>query len=72
MIGFRVQSYEIIHHFSPYFILFSYLCKKINGRMRHTPIYIIEEQRLRRNLSLIASVAREADVEIILAFKAFA
>ena len=40
--------------------------------MRHTPIYIIEEQRLRRNLSLIASVAREADVEIILAFKAFA
>ncbi len=36
------------------------------------PIYIIEEQKLRRNLSLIADVARRADVEIILAFKAFA
>ena len=33
---------------------------------------MIEEQKLRRNLSLIASVAKRADVEIILAFKAFA
>ena len=40
--------------------------------MIHTPIYIIEEERLRRNLSLIRDVARRADVEIILAFKAFA
>ena len=39
---------------------------------RNTPIYIIEEARLRRNLELIADVARRADVEIILAFKAFA
>ena len=39
---------------------------------RNTPIYIIEESRLRRNLQLIADVARRADVEIILAFKAFA
>ena len=38
----------------------------------NTPIYIIEEARLRRNLRLIADVARRADVEIILAFKAFA
>lgn len=37
-----------------------------------TPIYIIEERLLRRNLRLIADVARRADVEIILAFKAFA
>ena len=37
-----------------------------------TPVYIIEETRLRRNLRLIADVARRADVEIILAFKAFA
>ena len=37
-----------------------------------TPIYILEEKRLRRNLSLIESVARQADIEIILAFKAFA
>ncbi len=37
-----------------------------------SPIYIIEEQRLRRNLQLIADVAAKADIEIILAFKAFA
>ena len=37
-----------------------------------TPIYIIEEQKLRRNLALIADVAAKADIEIILAFKAFA
>jgi len=37
-----------------------------------TPVYIVEEEKLRRNLSLIADVARRADVEIILAFKAFA
>ena len=36
------------------------------------PIYIIEEEKLRRNLQLISDVARRADVEIILAFKAFA
>ena len=38
----------------------------------NSPVYIIEEEKLRRNLGLIASVARRADVEIILAFKAFA
>lgn len=37
-----------------------------------TPYYILEESRLRRNLQLISSVAREAGVEIILAFKAYA
>jgi carboxynorspermidine decarboxylase len=37
-----------------------------------TPIYIIEEKKLRRNLRLIAEVAAKADIEIILAFKAFA
>lgn len=37
-----------------------------------TPIYIIEESLLRRNLKLISDVAHKADVEIILAFKAFA
>ena len=40
--------------------------------MTDTPIYIIEESKLRRNLKLIASVAAKADIEIILAFKAFA
>jgi len=37
-----------------------------------TPYYLIEERKLRRNLALIADVAKRADVEIILAFKAFA
>ena len=37
-----------------------------------TPIYIIEEDLLRKNLQLISDVAHRADVEIILAFKAFA
>ena len=38
----------------------------------HVPIYLLEEERLRNNLSLIRSVAERADVEIILAFKAYA
>ncbi len=37
-----------------------------------TPVYVMEESLLRRNLELISRVAAEADVEIILAFKAFA
>lgn len=37
-----------------------------------SPCYVFEEDKLRRNLSLIRSVAERADVEIILAFKAFA
>ncbi len=36
------------------------------------PAYVIEEKLLRRNLQLIKSVSERADVEIILAFKAFA
>ena len=36
------------------------------------PMYILEEERLRRNLSIISDVAKRADVEIILAFKAYA
>ena len=36
------------------------------------PAYILEESRLRRNLQLISDVAKSADVEIILAFKAYA
>ena len=37
-----------------------------------TPVYILEEKLLRRNLALIQRVARESGAEIILAFKAFA
>lgn len=35
-----------------------------------TPFYVVYEDRLRRNLDLIADVARRADVRIIMAFKA--
>ncbi len=35
-----------------------------------TPFYIVYEDRLRRNLELISRVMREADVDIIMAFKA--
>lgn len=37
-----------------------------------TPYYMIEEQRLRRNLALIQDVAHRTESEWILAFKAFA
>lgn len=37
-----------------------------------SPCYVMEEHLLRRNLALISDVAKRADVEIILAFKAFA
>jgi len=37
-----------------------------------SPIYVVEESRLRSNLSLIKDVSERAGVEIILAFKAFA
>ena len=40
--------------------------------MIKTPVYIIEEERLRNNLQLIAEVARRTRSEWILAFKAFA
>lgn len=38
----------------------------------HRPMYVLEEKRLRRNLELISDVAERGNVEIILAFKAFA
>ena len=37
-----------------------------------SPCYVMEEKLLRRNLTLIRDVAQRANVEIILAFKAFA
>jgi carboxynorspermidine decarboxylase len=46
-------------------------CKDMTT-MNNTPIYIIEEERLRRNLQTISDVARRTDTEWILAFKAFA
>ena len=36
----------------------------------NTPYYIVYETRLRRNLELITTVASQAGVEIIMAFKA--
>lgn len=44
----------------------------MNYEQIHRPTYILEEDKLRRNLTLIKSVADEAGVEIILAFKAYA
>ncbi len=38
----------------------------------HKPVYVLEENRLRKNLQLISHVAARADVEIILAYKAYA
>lgn len=38
----------------------------------HRPAYVLEEGRLRCNLGVISKVATDADVEIILAFKAYA
>lgn len=37
-----------------------------------SPCYVMEEEKLRNNLTLIKRVADEAGVEIIMAFKAFA
>ncbi len=37
-----------------------------------SPCYVLDERAFRRNLSLIQSVAERSEVEIILAFKAFA
>lgn len=37
-----------------------------------SPCYVMDEALLRKNLSLIKSVADRAGVEIILAFKSFA
>ena len=56
--------------------IFQYICRMkldtttFQGLTK--PVYILEEQRLRRNLQLISDVAKAADVEIILAFKAYA
>lgn len=44
----------------------------MNTQLIPSPCYVLEEDKLRRNLELISSVARRADVEIILAFKAYA
>ena len=37
-----------------------------------SPCYVVEERLLRRNLELIREISQKADIEIILAFKAFA
>lgn len=49
----------------------SYINESVLAQVE-TPMYIVEENLLRANLSLIRDVAQKADVEIILAFKAFA
>lgn len=44
----------------------------MNYNLISRPTYVLEEQKLRNNLSLINNVAQKANVEIILAFKAYA
>ncbi|MBQ3805382.1 MAG: carboxynorspermidine decarboxylase [Prevotella sp.] len=44
----------------------------MNYELIHRPTYVLEEDRLRRNLSLIQSVSQRSGAEIILAFKAYA
>lgn len=44
----------------------------INYSQLPSPCFVLDEEKFRRNLSLIRSVKEEANVEIILAFKAFA
>lgn len=49
--------------------------KKVDARtfkQISRPMYILEEERLRRNLSHIRNVSERANVEVILAFKAYA
>ena len=38
----------------------------------HRPTYVLDETKLRNNLSLIKTVAETANVEVILALKAYA
>ncbi len=45
---------------------------KDNFSWINRPVYVLEEEKLRHNLSLIADVAQRADVDVILAFKAYA
>lgn len=49
----------------------SYISESVLADVQ-TPVYIVEENLLRGNLALIRDVAQRADVEIIMAFKAFA
>ena len=44
----------------------------MNYEQINRPTYVLEEDKLRSNLTLIKNVAKEAGVEIILAFKAYA
>ena len=45
---------------------------KDNFSWINRPVYVLEEEKLRRNLALLADVAQRASVDVILAFKAYA
>ena len=45
---------------------------KITFKGLNRPMYVLEENRLRENLSLISDIAKKADIDIILSFKAYA
>ena len=45
---------------------------KDNFSWINRPVYVLEEEKLRRNLALLADVSQRASVDVILAFKAYA
>lgn len=57
---------------SSYFLLLSLHMKSLDYTLLPNPCYVVYEEQLRRNLSRIKQVAEAAEVEFILAFKAFA
>lgn len=61
---------ELVIHYSLFVFLISDLYLSSYNIVR--PYYLVHESLLRHNLQLIADIAREAQVEFILAFKAFA
>jgi len=44
----------------------------INYRILPSPCYVIDEERFRKNLSLLKHISDKSGAEIILAFKGFA
>ena len=45
---------------------------QVNYDILPSPCFVIDEERLRKNLALISQVSEESGAEIILAFKGFA
>jgi len=71
--GFWPQPTENRNNaWSLFLVLLKQLYLAVNYNILPSPCYVIEEERLRKNLALIRRVSEDAGVEIILAFKGFA